>query len=155
MKKIISVVLAVLTVLSCLSVIGYAKTDIVVPCCVNVSDDCKDIIVVESLSGENYVIPGESYKFTVSAINGYVLGKTTVIKVANVNLPVDVIMGKETEFAYIITPDRDGVYTIENVQEDLYVYAANIQTETLSTVMDFVYGILKFFKDILQWFFGV
>lgn len=156
MKKLISVVLAVIIAFSCLSVAalaadkGFTKSYFV-----NVAPDCAEKIEITSLSGTNYVIEGGSFQFTVAAINSYVFDQTTVIKVANTHYEADVVLGVESEYGYTLTPDKNGVYTIEEVNEDLYIYVANLEQSSFAGLKDFLLNMFNFFRDLMKWFFGV
>ena len=156
MKKLISLVLAVIIAFSCLSLTvsaadeGYTKTYVV-----NVAPDCAQKLELTSTSGSHYVVAGESFSFTVEAINGYVFDQTTVLKVANTHYEADVVLGVESEYGYVITPDKNGVYTIEEVNEDLYIYVANLEQSSFADLKDFLLNMFNFFRDLMKWFFGV
>ena len=156
MKKLISLVLAVIIAFSCLSLTvsaadeGYTKTYVV-----NVAPDCAQKLELISTSGSHYVVAGESFSFTVEAINGYVFDQTTVLKVANTHYEADVVLGVESEYGYVITPDKNGVYTIEEVNEDLYIYVANLEQSSFADLKDFLLNMFNFFRDLMKWFFGV
>ena len=55
----------------------------------------------------------------------------------------------------IMVPDKNGVYTIDAVNEDLYIYVANLETASLAGIKDFILNIFSFFRDLMKWFFGV
>ena len=156
MKKLISLVLAVIIAFSCLSLTvsaadeGYTKTYVV-----NVAPACAEKLELVSTSGSHYVVAGESFSFRVEAINGYVFDQTTVIKVANTHYEADVVLGVESEYGYVITPDKNGVYTIEEVNEDLYIYVANLEQSSFADLKDFLLNMFNFFRDLMKWFFGV
>ena len=122
---------------------------------VAVAPACEEKLAITSVSGTNYVIEGGTFQFTAEAVNGHAFDQTTVLKVANTHYEADVVLGVESEYGYIIEPDKDGVYTIENVQEDLYIYVANLEKESLATLKDFLFNMMKFFRDLMKWFFGV
>ena len=157
MKKLVSVILAVIIALSCCSLIGFAaegdsytKSYFVI-----VAPDCQEKLEITSLSGSEYVIEGGTFQFTAEAVNGHVFDQTTVLKVANTHYEMDVVLGVDSEYGYIIEPDADGVYTIENVQEDLYIYVANLEKESFASLKDFLFNMMNFFLNLMKWFFGV
>lgn len=157
MKKIISVLLAVLVALSCLSVIGFAADEDGFKEVVSVvaAPESAGKIAVTGTSGTNYVNKGESFSFTVETVGDYVFDQTTVLKVANTHYAADLVLKGEREYGYIIEPDADGIYTIENVEEDLYIYACNLETESFAGLKDFLLNMMNFFLNLMKWFFGV
>ncbi|MBQ6898497.1 MAG: hypothetical protein IJN70_05890 [Clostridia bacterium] len=157
MKKLISVILAVIIAFSCCSLMVFAAEDdsFTNSYFVAVAPACEEKLAITSVSGTNYVIEGGTFQFTAEAVNGHAFDQTTVLKVANTHYEADVVLGVESEYGYIIEPDKDGVYTIENVQEDLYIYVANLEKESLATLKDFLFNMMKFFRDLMKWFFGV
>ena len=157
MKKSISVVLAVIIALSCCSLMAFAAEgdNFTNSYFVSVAPDCEEKLAITSVSGTNYVIEGGTFQFTAEAINGHVFDQTTVLKVANTHYAADVVLGVESEYGYIIEPDKDGVYTIENVEEDLYIYVANLEKESFATLKDFLMNMMNFFLNLMKWFFGV
>lgn len=163
MKKLISVALAVIIAFSCFTLIGFATegddaandSNFTKSYFVNVAPDCQEKLAITSVSGTYYVIEGGTFQFTAEAINGHTFDQTTVLKVANTHYEADVVMGVESEYGYIIEPDADGVYTIENVEEDLYIYVCNLEKESFADLKDFLFNMMKFFRDLMKWFFGV
>ena len=157
MKKVLALVLAMVSVLSCFAFVaaaadGDAYTESYF---VAVAPDCSNKLAIISLTDTNYVVEGGTFKFTVEAINGYVFDQTTVLKVANTHYSADVVLGVESEYGYIIYPDADGVYTIENVSEDLYIYAANLEKASFADLKDFLMNMFYFFLNTMKWFFGI
>ncbi len=157
MKKIISIVLAVIMTLSCLAVVAFATEggSFTKSYSVTVAPDCQEKLAITSLSGVNYVIEGGTFKFTVEAVNGYVFDQTTVIKIANTDYYSDVMTNTENDYGYILEPDSDGVYTIENVTEDMHVYVANLDKSSFAGLKDFLMNMMNFFLNLMKWFFGV
>lgn len=156
MKKILAIVLAVITVFSCVSLVASAADDAYTNSYfVEVAPDCASKLAITSLSGTNYVVEGGTFQFTAEAVNGYVFDQTTVLKVANTHYSADVVLGVENEYGYIIYPDADGVYTVENVEEDLYIYAANLEKASFADIKDFLLNMLNFFMNAIKWFFGL
>lgn len=157
MKKILAIVLAVITAFSCLSLVAFAAEDgaYTNSYFVAVAPDCENKLAITSLSGSSYVVEGGTFKFTADAVNGHVFDQTTVLKVANTHYEADVVLGVESEYGYIIYPDADGVYTIENVQEDLYIYVANLEKASFADLKDFLMNMFYFFLNMMKWFFGI
>ncbi len=157
MKKFLAVILAALTVFFCMAPAVFAAEDdpYTKSFFVNVAPDCQEKLAITSLSGSNYVIEGGTFQFTAEAVNGYVFDQTTVLKVANTHYEADVVLGVESEYGYIIYPDADGVYTIENVEEDLYIYVANLEKASFADLKDFLLNMFNFFLNLMKWFFGL
>lgn len=156
MKKFLAVLLAVITALSCFAFVASAADDAYTKSFfVSVAPECEEKLAITSLSGTNYVIEGGTFQFTAEAVNGYVFDQTTVLKVANTHYSADVILGVESEYGYIIEPDADGVYTIENVSEDLYIYVANLEKAQMADLKDFLMNMFYFFLNLMKWFFGL
>lgn len=157
MKKLISVVLAVIIALSCCSLMAFAAEgdNFTNSYFVAVAPACEEKLAITSVTGTNYVIEGGTFQFTAEAINGHVFDQTTVLKVANTHYEADVVLGVESEYGYIIEPDAEGVYTIENVQEDLYIYVANLEKASFADLKDFLMNMMNFFLNLMKWFFGV
>lgn len=157
MKKLLAVLLSAVMMFSCISVMAvaaegdsYTKSYFV-----SVAPECQEKLALTSLSGTNYVIEGGTFQFTVEAINGYVFDQTTVLKVANTHYEADVVLGVESEYGYIISPDADGVYTIENIEEDIYIYVANLEKASFADLKDFLMNMFYFFLNLMKWFFGL
>lgn len=157
MKKLTALILAMILAFSCFALVGSAADDknFTEVYTVGVAPDCQDKLAITSLSGMNYVLPGESFSFTVEAIDGYAFDQTTVIKVANTHVEVDVITGADSEYGYIVEPDENGVYTVEAVNEDLYIYVCNLEQASFADLKDFLLNFFNFFVDLIKWFFGV
>lgn len=156
MKKILAIVLAVITVFSCLSLAAFAADDNYTKSYfVSVAPDCQDKLAIHSLSDSDYVIEGGTFQFTAEAVNGHVFDQTTVLKVANTHYEADVVLGVDSEYGYIIYPDANGVYTIENIEEDLYIYAANLEKASFADLKDFLMNMFYFFLNAMKWFFGI
>ncbi len=157
MKKLTSIVLAVIIALSCFSLVGFAadESNFTEAFFVNVAPECQEKLAITSVSGTNYVTKGETFQFTAEAVNDYVFDQTTVLKVANTHYAADLVLKGEIEYGYIIEPDANGVYTIENVEEDLYIYVCNLEEESFASLKDFLLNMFNFFLNLMKWFFGV
>ena len=156
MKRILAIILCAVTLFSALSLVVFAADgSFTNSYSVNVAPDCESKLAITSLSGSNYVIEGGTFKFTAAPVGSYVFDQTTVLKVANTRYEADVVTGVESEYGYIIEPDADGVYTIENVEEDLYIYVANLEKASFADLKDFLLNMFNFFLDLMKWFFGL
>ncbi len=156
MKKLVSLTLAVILAFSCFAfAVSAADEGFTNSYFVSVAPDCQDKLAITSVSGSNYVIEGGTFRFTAEAIKGYVFDQTTVLKVANTHYEADVVTGVDSEYGYIIEPDSDGVYTIENVEEDLYIYVCNLEKASFADLKDFLFNMFNFFLNWMKWFFGV
>ncbi len=156
MKKLVAVMLAVITAFSCFALVAFAADDSYTNSYfVAVAPECEEKLAIHSLSGTSYVIEGGTFQFTAEAVNGHVFDQTTVLKVANTHYEADVVLGVESEYGYIIYPDADGVYTIENVEEDLYIYVANLEKASFAGLKDFLMNMFYFFLNAMKWFFGI
>lgn len=156
MKKVLAIVLAVITVFSCFALAVSASDEVFTKSYfVSVAPDCQSKLAITSVSGTNYVAEGESFKFTAEAVNGHVFDQTTVLKVANTHYEADVVMGVESEYGYIIEPDANGVYTIDEVKEDLYIYVCNLEKASFADLKDFLLNMFNFFVNAIKWFFGI
>lgn len=156
MKKALAIILAVITAFSCMVLVAFAADDSYTDSYfVSVAPECQTKLAITSLSGSHYVTPGETFKFKAEAVNGYQFDQTTVLKVANTHYEADVVLGVESEYGYIVYPDAEGVYTIENVEEDLYIYAANLEKKSFAGLKDFLMNMFYFFLNAMKWFFGV
>ena len=144
MKRILAVVLAALLTLSCFAFAGsaaendaeYKKTYVV-----KVAPASEAKIVITSLTGSNYVIEGDTFQFTVETINGYVFDVSSGIRIADTHYEAGILDNLGNDASYILEPDADGVYTITNVTEDLYVYASSTETSMFAGLKDFLFGI--------------
>ena len=84
MKKILAIILAVITAFSCLSLVAFAEDDAYTDSYfVAVVPECQGMLAITSLSGSSYVINGGTFRFTAEAINYYAFDQTTVLFVAN------------------------------------------------------------------------
>ncbi len=163
MKKLISILLAVMVVFSCLGAVCYAaeEDDVVTDgsfeelFIVDVAPESKSKITVIGVDGTNYVKKGESFRFKIEVVDDYVFDQTTVLKVANTHYAADLVIKGEAPDSYIVEPDANGVYTVENVEEDLYIYACNLETASFADLKDFLLNMFNFFLNLMKWFFGV
>ena len=160
MKKILSVFLAALMIFGVFSAVAFAEDDIgyTAVYSVEVSDWNAGQIVITPVEGYDYYVEaGQEFKFTVTTINSYAFDQSTVIKVlpADTYAPDLIFDNLDVGYGEILTPDEDGVYTIDHVDENLIVAAFNLQQGSLPWVKDFVLDLLHFLLRVFQWFFGL
>ena len=154
MKKLISVLLAVIIAFSCCVIAvsaaddsGYDKAYFV-----TVAEAHREKLRIIPLSGQYYVIAGGTFQFTVEPLNDYVFDRTTGIRVATTHYESDMINGADSEYGYILEPDANGVYTITEVNEDLYIYPVNLETSLFAGLKHFLFGMFDFFFEALKGF---
>jgi hypothetical protein len=135
MKKIISVFLAMLLAFSALSVAASALGGEYQTYYINyeLADDTIKIVPVEGYN--QYVLPGEDFKFTVETTEGY--------------SDVFVIVQLDT---VEIEPDVHGVYTIENVSSDHTIKAFLSIEENQSNLFA---SLIVFVRNIMEWFANI
>lgn len=142
MKKVISVLLAVILAFSALAVsvsaagVGgdyktyYMKYDI----------RNSTIKIVPNEGYSQYVLPGEDFKFTIQMEEGY--SDTFVI------VQVDMVTVK---------PDVHGVYTISDINADKTITAFlstdKEQSNLFASLIVLVHDVLAWFKEIIDTFF--
>ena len=167
MKKFLSCFLAVILAFSCLGIIVYAGNDgansndqYTKSYFVDVAPNFKSAIRIKSTTGTNYVKAGESFSFTIEVSGRYRFDQTTVVKYANTHKQPDMVKDMDDDAGNydngtIIYPDSNGVYTIPEVNEDLYNYTGLLNKKNISDVKDFLINLFAFFRDLMMWFFGL
>ena len=160
MKKLLSVFLAALMLCGVFSVAVWAEDDASYTPVYSVSVSGWNAGQIEITPAEGYgeyVEAGKDFKFTVTTVNGYAFDQTTVIKVlpARTYGPDFVLTNLDVGYDEVLTPDENGVYTVDRVAEDLIVVAYNLEHGSLPGVKDMVLNLLKFFLRLFQWFFGL
>lgn len=169
MKKTLSVFLAVIMLLGCMSAIAFAADNYTKAYYVS-SPDSKKYEIVPYESDSSYVKEGDNFRFTIQEVGSYTMNDTCVIKAASTLYAVESITEDDVE-GVVLTPekvtviekDKKGndvevtinVYTLANVQTDMYIYVCNIAPESVSGVLDFLNGLFNFFVDFIKWFFGL
>lgn len=122
----------------------------------------------------SYVADGEDYHFIITTIGGNAFDQSTKVRAYPTSRYIDIIEGKDFEFidktpdgkvidkAYdpiagygVLSPDKDGVYTITAVNQDLTISTANLQTKSIAGVKDFLLNFFQFFINWMKWFFGL
>ena len=135
MKKILSVVLAMLLAFSVLTVAASAEGGEYQTYYINyeLADDTIKIVPVEGYN--QYVLPGEDFKFRVETEEGY----------------SDVFVIVQLDMAEI-EPDVHGIYTIENVTSDHTVKAFLSVEENQSNLFA---SLIVFVRNIAEWFANI
>ena len=112
---------------------------------------------VEAPEDMIYVEAGQPYYFKIETTKGYEFDQTTRVRVyPEKTYYADVLTDTvDPEYGEVLTPDENGVYTIDAVNEDLVVTAANLQSTNLAGIKDFLLNMFNFFKDLLRWFFSL
>lgn len=162
MKKIISVLLAALMLCGAFSAVSFAADDeeIGYTAAYTISIADWNDGEVELIPEEGYtadVQKGNDFRFRLETYNGYNFDKTTVVKVlpAKTYAPDLVLTNLDAGYGVNLTPDENGVYTIDSVDEDLVIVVYNLQKGNLPEVKNFLYDLFHFFLRLFQWFFGL
>ena len=162
MKKLLSVFLAALLLIGSMSVIAYAEDDEEIgysaSYTVSIASWNDGQVLVVPAEGYGYEVErGQPYKFTLEPYNGYAFDQTTVVRVlpAKTYAPDLVLTNLDAGYGETLTPDADGVYTIDAVNEDLVVAVYNITKGSLPGVRNFLFDMFQFFLRLFQWFFGL
>ncbi len=109
-------------------------------------------------NGLFYIPDGGTIRFVVEYEEGYSDNFMTTVRY----MPTDRFLGSfngdpalaENE-AKLLTPDKNGVYTISGIDRAITVTVYNTQTESLSSIMDFIKHLIAFLADLMMKFFGV
>lgn len=122
----------------------------------------------------SYVADGEDYHFIITTIGGNAFDQTTKVRAYPTSRYLDIIEGVDFEFIEktpdgkivdkpydpvsgygVLSPDKDGVYTITSVNQDLTISTANLQSKSIAGVKDFLLNFFQFFINWMRWFFGL
>ena len=162
MKKIISVLLAALMLCGVFSAAAYAEDGeeigYTAEYTVHIAAWNEGQIILHPVDGDSYEVEnGQSFRFTIETYNGYAFDQTTCVKIypAKSYAPDMVLTNLDAGYGEIITPDEEGVYTIDAVEEDLVVAVFNLQSGNLPEIKNFLYDLFHFFLRLFQWFFGL
>lgn len=157
MKKSLSVILAVLLLLTSFGALALAAgSDEGFNAIYTVRaapDNAKDIKVV-GVNGRNEVVEGDTFYFTIDYLGKNRPDQTTVIKAYPASFPADLVATYEDSTDIIIlTPDPDtGIYSIPNVTEDWYVAAYSLQENNFAGLKDMLFNLfsafLRFFANL-------
>lgn len=182
MKKVLSVILAALMLISVCGVLAYAADDNAPTRSYTVtldSDTAQRMSIISVkyplekdedgnyVTASPYVAEGGDFHFIIVPKGSYRFDQTTTVKIFPETFYTDLLNGKDyttaqtpdgsTEYIwdYIYQPDADGVYTISGVTEDQVIKVYNLQEDSLSDIKDFLMNFAKFFRDLITWFFGL
>ena len=160
MKKLLSVFLAALMLCGVFSAAVFAEDEIGYTPAYTVAVSGWNTGEFEIVPVEGYqdvVEAGADFKFTITTLNGFEFDQTTVVKVlpAKTYAPDLVLTNLDVGYGENLTPDENGVYTIDHVNEDLIIAAYNLESGSLPKVKNFVLDLLQFFLRLFQWFFGL
>ena len=137
MKKIVSVLLAVILAFSALAVsVAAAGGDYQTYYMEFVEKD-SNVTIVPADGYDQYVLPGDDFKFYVEVADGY--SDTFVI------VEVDTV---------VIEPDVHGVYTISDVDADkqisAYLSLEEEQSNLFASLIILVHEIMEWFQNIFK-----
>ena len=139
MKKIISVVLAVVLAFSALAVSVAAKSEYQTYY-MNIADG-ENLTIIPANGYDRYVYPGDDFKFYVEVDEGY--------SDQFVLVEVDMV---------IIEPDVNGIYTIEDVQKDMDISARlsmeQQQASMFSSLIILVHNLMEWFMNLFESLFS-
>ena len=159
MKKILSVFLAVLVLMSAFGMIAAAvgESGYIPVYTVSVNGDSAgkiDIIGLEDPN--NTVVHGRPFYFTVEYLGGYRPDSTTVIKCYPASYMPDLVVTPEdsTEIT-TLTPDANGIYTIPSVTEDYYVGVYNVSTSQFASIKDMLVSFYNAFIALIKRLFNL
>ncbi|MCD7774780.1 MAG: hypothetical protein LUH40_04270 [Clostridiales bacterium] len=137
MKKAVSVLLALILSFSVLAVCASAATGDYQTYYVEFDIKSSGLNIVPVDGYTQYVLPGEDFKFTVEADEGYT-DTFTIVEVDMVG----------------IEPDVHGVYTISDINADttitVYVTMDESSSNLFSSLIVLVHNILEWFMNIIN-----
>lgn len=157
MKKALSVLLAVLLLLSSVGMIAFASEEddgFKAIYTVRAAEGSADKIKIVGVYGKNEVVEGETFYFTIDYLKNYRPDETTLIKAYPASYPADLVASYEDSTDIItLTPNPStGIYSIPNVQEDWCVAVYSLEKQNLSSLKDmllnFIRAILEFFANL-------
>ena len=160
MKKIISVLLALTLLSGAFAAVAFAEEEIGYTADYTVTVSDWNVSQVDLIPAEGFgtdVERGGSYQFTLEPVGGYTFDQTTVVKVlpAKSYGPDIVLTNLDANYGKVLTPDENGVYTIDCVEEDLIVAVYNLQRTNHAVIKDFLLDMFNFFLEFFRWFFGL
>ncbi len=168
MKKIISVFLASLMLLSVFGCLGFAADGYKNTYSVNLEEETANRMIIVPVKypveknedgtfvteDSYYVAEGDNFYFVVVPNGSYAFDQTTMLKAYPESIYVDVLQGRDAP-GTVLSPDADGVYCLTNVTSDTVVTVYNLQDESLASVKDFLMNFANFFLNLFNWFFGL
>ncbi|MBQ6862631.1 MAG: hypothetical protein IJO14_00175 [Clostridia bacterium] len=109
-------------------------------------------------NGSFYIPNGGTIRFVVEYEESYSDNFMTTVKYIATNRYQGSFNGDpalaENE-AVMLQPDKNGVYTIANITEGITVTVYNVESESMSGIIDFIKELIAFLADLLMKFFGV
>ena len=166
MKKIIALLLAALC-LFCLTAPAFAagaEDGATGAYTVTVAENSYDKFKIVPVTDDGtqtdetiYVKEGESFRFRIEFLHAFDQDQTTRFKAYPAKrYYADVIRDSvDPEYGVVLKPDGDGVYTLDNVTEDIVIEAYNLDDGSFPWLKDFLFDMFNFFKRLFQWFFGL
>lgn len=135
MKKLVSVLLAVVLAFSALAVSSAAVSEYQTYY-MNFTEG-ENLTIVPANGYDQYVLPGEDFKFYIEVDEGY--SDEFVI------VEVDMV---------VIEPDVHGIYTVSEIDSDVeikaYLSMEEEQSNLFSSLIILVHEILEWFKNIFE-----
>ena len=175
MKKIICILLSVIMAFGMLAATAGAAESIIPVHYVCLDDDAVGYILIplnedgqynstytdeddDIENGLFYIPDGGTIRFVVEYEDGYSDNFMSTVRY----MPTDRFQGSfngdpalaENE-AKLLTPDKNGVYTISNIDRAITVTVYNTQSESFSSIIDFIKELIAFHVDLVMKFFGV
>lgn len=134
MKKLLSVLLALILTFSALAVSVAAASEFQTYHVEDITAD-ENVTIVPANGYDWYVRPGEDFKFYIEVADGY----SDVFVIVEVDMvPVE--------------PDLHGIYTISEIEEDVTVKAYLSMKEGQSNLFA---SLIVFLRSILEWFMNL
>ncbi len=134
MKKIVSVLLAVILTFSALAVSVAAASEYQTYYVENITTE-ETITIVPANGYDWYVMPGEDFKFYIEVEDGY--EDTFVI------VEIDTV---------VVEPDVHGIYTISEIEKDVTVKAYLSVDEQQSNLFA---SLILLVRGIFEWFISI
>ncbi|MBQ3520241.1 MAG: hypothetical protein IJA31_13085 [Clostridia bacterium] len=175
MKKFICVLLSAVMAFGVLSVAAVAAESIIPVHYVSVDADAQGYILIplnddgeynstytdeddHIQNGTFYVPDGGVIRFVVEYEDGYSDNFMTTVRYMNTVRYEGFYTGNPSlaeDEAILLTPDANGVYTIAGIDEAITITVYNTQSESMSSIFDFVKELIAFLVDLLMKFFGI
>lgn len=139
MKKLVSIVLAVVLTFSCLAVSVAAASEYQTYY-MNFTEG-ENLKIVPANGYDQYVLPGEDFKFYIEVDEGY--SDEFVI------VEVDMV---------VIEPDVHGIYTVSEIDDDVEIVARlsmeQGQASMFSSLIILIHDLMEWFKNIFESLFA-
>jgi hypothetical protein len=168
MKKIIAIILSVLTLaLACIPV-AFAADSYTKAYSITTLDEQAGQFTIKNVDGtSNYVNEGGVFKFTIEYEGSYQPNDTTCYRAFRaatyytdiINMTEDNIADFTFDGTDKLIPDENGVYTLgteaAGVTEDIVIVAYNLTNKNGSWIINLLTRMGQFFTDLINWFFGL